>query len=289
MTRLGYGEEIRRWRVKKYKEADSLMNSQVRNVTFITAGSKAEGLTCFVESDLDVLIVVNGILCVEAGIYLEIIPDGIGVYRMDTRAYSGHCSLLLERQARKHSEVINNALCDNGDGDILLSSSLFLDEILARPSFTDSSLVSHERAGPSLPQSTAGVLHTDRVFSLNCHCPSILQRWAARTRHWPPPFIVQRVISLGAYVIPVGYKGSEYKHIEWRICFNTGESELVNNLNDTQAKVYVMLKMIVKDVLRPFTKEITSYMLKNIVFWQAESNPQNKFYSRIFFTGFMKD
>ncbi|KAH3809352.1 hypothetical protein DPMN_137715 [Dreissena polymorpha] len=42
-------------------------------------------------------------------------------------------------------------------------------------------------------------------------------------------------------------------------------------------------KMIVKDVLRPSKKEITSYVLKNIVLWHAESNPQNKFYARIFF------
>ncbi|KAH3809347.1 hypothetical protein DPMN_137710 [Dreissena polymorpha] len=70
--------------------------------------------------------------------------------------------------------------------------------------------------------------------------------------------------------------------MEWRIGFNTGEAELVNNLNDTQAKVYVMLKMIVKDVLRPSKKEITSYAMKNIVLWQAERNPQNKFYAQSF-------
>ncbi|KAH3698505.1 hypothetical protein DPMN_086027 [Dreissena polymorpha] len=71
--------------------------------------------------------------------------------------------------------------------------------------------------------------------------------------------------------------------MEWRICFNTGETELVNNLNDTQAKVYVLLKMILKNVLRPCKKEITSYVMKNIVLWQAESNPQNKFRERSLF------
>ncbi|KAH3792599.1 hypothetical protein DPMN_146095 [Dreissena polymorpha] len=117
----------------------------------------------------------------------------------------------------------------------------------------------------------------DTVVSLRCHCPSILKRWATRHRHWPPPVIVQRVVSFGANVTPVGFKGSEFKQIEWRICFNTGETELVKNLNATQAKVYVLLKMIVKDVLRLCKKEITSYVMKNIVFWQAERNPQNTF------------
>ncbi|XP_052217813.1 uncharacterized protein LOC127835427 [Dreissena polymorpha] len=282
MTRLGYGEQIRRWRVEKYKERDSLMNARESDVTMITAGSKAEGLTCCYESDIDSLFVLEGILCVEAGISLHTLPDGIEVYRMDTCAYSGHCRLLLERQARKHFKVIHTAQCDNGQGDILLSSSLFLDEMSAYSS-TDSSVVRHERAGPSLPRLIGGELHTDHVFALRCHCPSILQRWASRPRHWPSPVLVQKVVSLGANVTAVGFKESEFKHMEWRIGFNTGESELVNNLNDTQAKVYVMLKMIVKDVLRPLKKEITSYVMKNIVLWQAESNPQNKFYAQSFF------
>ncbi|KAH3809353.1 hypothetical protein DPMN_137716 [Dreissena polymorpha] len=120
MTRLGYGEQIRRWRIEKNKERDSLINARSSDVTVITAGSKAEGLTCYYESDLDSLFVLEGILCVEAGKSLHTIPDGIGVYRMDTHTYSGHCRLLLERQARKHSEVILTALCDNRQGDILL-------------------------------------------------------------------------------------------------------------------------------------------------------------------------
>ncbi|KAH3809327.1 hypothetical protein DPMN_137690 [Dreissena polymorpha] len=289
MTRLGYGEQIRRWRVEKYKEKDSLnnalssaitvMNARSSYATVITAGSKAEGLTCYYESDRDELFVLEVILCVETGISLHTIPDGIEVYRMDTCAYSGHCRLLLERQTRKHYDVIHNALCDNGHGEILLSSSLFLDEMSAYFP-TDSSVVNHERAGPSLPISAGREFHTDIVFALRCHCPSILQRWASRPRHWPSPVLVQKVVSLGANVTAVGFKESEYKHMEWRIGFNTGESELVNNLNETQAKVYVMLKMIVKDVLRPSKKEITSYVMKNIVLWQAERNPQNKFYAQ---------
>ncbi|KAH3733829.1 hypothetical protein DPMN_040266 [Dreissena polymorpha] len=116
-------------------------------------------------------------------------------------------------------------------------------------------MVQQERAGPSIPISVqdeiSGVFQMDRVASIRCYCPSILQRWAARPRHWPSPVIVQKVVSLGACLTPTGFKGSEYKHMEWRICFNTGEAELMNNLNYTQAKVYAMLKMILKNVTEP--------------------------------------
>ncbi|KAH3733082.1 hypothetical protein DPMN_039506 [Dreissena polymorpha] len=280
MTRLGYGEEMRRLRVEKYREMNRLADTRSSHAIHVIAGSKAEGLTCHLESDLDMLHVWKGVLCVEAGINLHTIPDDIDVFRMDTRVYPGHCRLLQERRAHTRFTQIQNSLCDNGYGAVLLSSSLFLDECSA--SFTRSEIVEHERAGPSLPATMKGVYHFDRVPALRCHCPIILQRWAARTRHWPSPVIVKKVESLGAYLTPVGFKGSDYQHMEWRMCFNTGETELVNNLNSTQTQVYVMLKMILKDVLKPCKKEVTSYVIKNIVLWQAENNPQHNFYKRSF-------
>ncbi|KAH3733809.1 hypothetical protein DPMN_040244 [Dreissena polymorpha] len=284
MTRLGYGEEMRRWRVAKYRELDRMYNKILCDVcTLFTAGSKAEGLTRFLESDIDIMTVANSALCVEAGINLHTIQDDIALFRMDTRVYPGHCKLFLERQGSRRCIEFEKAFCDNGYGDVLLSSSLYLDEISTIwslfPQFREG-MVDAERAGPSLPHTSGGVVHMDKVRALRCSCPSILDRWASRPRHWPSPVIVQKVVSLGAYVTPVGFKGSEFKHMEWRICFNTGETELVNNLNDTQAKVYVILKMILKDKLKPNNKEITSYVLKNIVLWQAERNPQLQFHAR---------
>ncbi|KAH3845410.1 hypothetical protein DPMN_087690 [Dreissena polymorpha] len=283
MTRLGYGEEIRRWRVEKYRELDRLQDLP------ITAGSKAEGLTCRFESDYDILYPLRNVLSVETGINLHTIPGHIDVFRMDTRVYPGHCRLLQERPAHERLVIIENSLSDNGYGDVLLSSSLFVDFLAGLFDLGTSALellsprlVRHERAGPSIPSTVDGI-PMDMVFSIRCHCPSILNRWATRPRHWPSPVVVKKVVSLGAYVTPVGCKGSENKNSEWRMCFNTGETELVNNLSDTQVKVYVLLKMILKHVLMPCKKEITSYVMKNIVLWQAESNPQNRFNARSLF------
>ncbi|KAH3713068.1 hypothetical protein DPMN_072835 [Dreissena polymorpha] len=41
--------------------------------------------------------------------------------------------------------------------------------------------------------------------------------------------------------------------------------------------------MIAKDVLKPRHKEVTSFMLKNIVLWIAENNPQSMFHERSLF------
>ncbi|XP_052239300.1 uncharacterized protein LOC127850361 isoform X2 [Dreissena polymorpha] len=281
MTLLGYGEEIRRRRVELYRKSDMFVNAGFLPGTFITAGSKAEGLTCWNESDSDRLILLNGVLCVEAGINLQTIPDDIQVYRMDTRVYPGHCRMLRERCGSHTSNLrLEHALCDDGKGNALLSSGLWLDDIeqilnrlvlKSGPPF--------KRMGPSIPCTNLGINY-DLVFAIRCHCPSILQRWAQRSRLWPPPEVVHKVVSLGSVVTPVGFNGSEYKYLEWRICFNMGETEIVTNLNMVQAKLYVILKMIVKEVLKPSNKEITSYVLKNIILWQAERNPSEMFQER---------
>ncbi|XP_052238889.1 uncharacterized protein LOC127850131 isoform X4 [Dreissena polymorpha] len=282
MTRLGYGEEIRRWRVEKYRGLDRLRNKRSTDVISITAGSKAEGLTGYFESDKDTLYILKHVLCVEAGTNLDTIPDDIDVFRMDTREYPGHCILLQERPATIPSAQIYNSLCHNGYGEVLLSSRLFQDYMYICQDLYMPPLLSRyaEPTGPSRPVVGLDIIYDDIVDAIPCHCPSILQRWAARPRHWPSPVIVQKVVSFGACVTPVGHKGSDNKHIEWRICFNIGETELVNNLNGTQAKVYVILKMILKDLLKPTKKEITSYVLKNIILWQAENTQPTEFYER---------
>ena len=38
--------------------------------------------------------------------------------------------------------------------------------------------------------------------------------------------------------------------------------------------------MIVKDIMKPQNKEITWYVLKNIILWQAENTPQTEFHER---------
>ncbi|KAH3733693.1 hypothetical protein DPMN_040126 [Dreissena polymorpha] len=38
--------------------------------------------------------------------------------------------------------------------------------------------------------------------------------------------------------------------------------------------------MILRDIIKPNNKEITSYVLKNIILWQAENTPQTEFHSR---------
>ena len=154
------------------------------------------------------------------------------------RTSAGYCRLLLWRHDPAiFPKVIFNALCAYRRGITLLSSTLYVEQF--KPNVSFPKLVNHARAGPSWPWSY-GPFTCDMVQAISCHCPSILQTWANRLRHWPPPEVVEKVVSMGAFVTPIGYKGSAFNHVEWRICFNTAETELVKNLNDTQVKIYVI-------------------------------------------------
>ncbi|XP_052267858.1 uncharacterized protein LOC127869379 isoform X2 [Dreissena polymorpha] len=277
MNCLGYGPQITQARRDAYREHDRLWTAQKSgSVTRITTGSKAEGLTGFSESDFDYMFIVEGIMCLENVFHSDELSKETYVFTLDTGVcYHGHARLnLLERRGANYSSHVRDALCKDENGRDILSSAEFLRSYSDAIGPTD--VVRHERAGPSLPLSLEA-WHHDNVFSLRCHCPCILLRWAERSRHWPPPDIVHKVVTMGAFVVPVGFKGSDYQHLEWRIGFNTGENELMRSLNNTQVYIYILLKMAVKDILKPGKKEISSYTVKNIVLWLAENNPQAQF------------
>ncbi|XP_052267972.1 uncharacterized protein LOC127869435 isoform X2 [Dreissena polymorpha] len=276
MYLLGYGAEIRRKRIEVYKISDSSMSN---DLTCITTGSKSEGLTSFLESDHDRMYVLPHVVCVDDNSHETATPDDTTVIKVNNcLAHAGHCKLHVWNLGTIVPSAIMNALCDDGNGGHLLDSDLFISKFPTGERQPEE--VCHERAGPSLPHSFLGSLHSDRVFTLKYNCPSILQRWAERPRLWPPLEVVSKVVSFGAFVAPVGFKESSHRHLEWRICFNTGETELMNNLSDTQLNIYVLLKMVVKCVLKPSRKEVTSYVLKNIVLWQAELNSPTLFHEK---------
>ncbi|KAH3791932.1 uncharacterized protein LOC127838358 [Dreissena polymorpha] len=282
MNVLGYGTHIRQARRDAYKARDKILTARSHGSgKMITTGSKAEGLTSYLESDKDIMIVTKRVICLEEGVDSSNVPGETNIFRSCSRiSYPGHCRLLLERYGTHIPAVVYNALCDDGNGRRLLSNDLYVNQLLNE---TYDGIVQHERAGPSTPTTVDGVIHHDFVFALHFYCPSILTRWATRPRNWPSPDVVQEVESLGAFVSPVGVKGSDYEHVEWRICFNTGENVLINNLSDTQVKLYVLLKMVKNDVLKPQKKEVTSFTVKSIVLWIAENNPQSMFHERSLF------
>ncbi|KAH3874553.1 hypothetical protein DPMN_037799 [Dreissena polymorpha] len=174
MNLLGYGPEIRHKRIEERNKSDMLFNAYQRvyvEPLFITAGSKAEGLTCRYENDTDLIFVMPNTLLLEDGVHESTIPDHINVLKMNMQSCSaGYCRPLLVRLAPSMPYALVNAFCYDGYGSFLLSSTYLVEQIEneARVSYLPYT-VFNARAGPSLPWSH-GAQKTDFVGAIRCNC-----------------------------------------------------------------------------------------------------------------------
>lgn len=243
----------------------------------IMVGSKREGLTNVFEGDFDQLRFDNSFPAVE-----DHRMYSYAVGKMSFESCSpGYTMLFVCNRERPPviSAPVFRSIMPFDDSRYYVSSSLFLKQIdVHSQNITET--VKLKPAGPSVPHEFKfGLISYDYVFTLRCHCPAILNNWYSRPRRheWPTKETRQRVVSCGANLVPHGCEGDMFSEHEWRICFNLGEIELMKSLNVTLTKVYILLKLFKKDVVKPQNKELTSFLLKNVVLWISELNPQSAF------------
>lgn len=293
LDELGYNEERvleQRLTHTKYDRAATvscrqhIKKQRLKNTFNIMAGSQREGTSLFVSSDYDLITVYAFSQGFES--HEHDIGSISPAYLMDTGTDvpAGYCML------KAINDKTIRSLVKVGDDYYLPSEKTM--KILLGISTTQqfsgrSGSIGYDksRQGPSTPmtmesKNTApNVSHGDHVHALPCHCPSILKAWRQRARphDWPGQDVVDHVASMLVFVVPIGQRGHENEALQWRLCFTMGEMRLVHSFNNTQLKVYMLLKLILKFLLKPFSDEITSFMLKNVLFWLSEELPTEKF------------
>lgn len=206
----------------------------------------------------------------------------------------GHCKLRLSKTndldmydleqplscelTDMYSQIIYSSLYKSKDGNIYLSSHSFMQGSRSYMEMVDRIERNPEIAGPSIPLKIAGVSF-DRVHALKCHCPRLLAAWANRARpySWPNKQLVEEIALTDGQLVATGVKSSPSKWTEWRICFVPSELKLSHSWTETQIKCYIVLKMITTDILNCVCDGVSSYMMKNIMFWMAEQLPENIF------------
>ncbi|XP_062622387.1 uncharacterized protein LOC134283880 [Saccostrea cucullata] len=115
----------------------------------------------------------------------------------------------------------------------------------------------------------------DCVIGLKCNeWPEIADEWIERNReyNWPSGDLIEKAVSLGCYVVPIGGRQSITQDLEWRISFVLAERLLVRNMKYMQLFVYSLLKSIRKEIFGEFSIIISSYIIKTVVFWVMEEN-----------------
>ena len=271
MGMLGYDPVMRYKRQAAYRKMDELRNKADSQFTEVTVGSKGEGLTSVYESDTDILLIPNNVLILDVNDEQASVPPTVKVLRMDYNAcHPGHTLLKITGTGPNLEEWQSEAVMDLGNGQKCLANT-----VVTMMSVNINDTTTANRSGPAVGF-TLDQSPKDIVISFRCKATSFINRWKNRKRNvdWPPKQLIDMISEMNANVVGTGFAGSEMKDIEWRICFNEQEVLLVRSLNDTQAKLYVILKLVMKNILKPKKKELTSYVMKNIVFWLAEHFPQ---------------
>ena len=253
LDKMGYSMAQICWRRKAYKQKDLVVQDKCPDSAVYTVGSKGEGVSKYFESDHDVLYVKKTAVCVE-------MTDG---------ADDGGDS--ADRNATRSICSPGYALVHTWQGK-RISSEQFLAEKSAHVRAVN--MEGFDTPRQSGPAQTLSVrrFNMDVVYGYRCRCPTVLEAWAVRPRkhNWPPKYIIDEISKMDAFIVAKGSENEALRQFEWRLCFNLAENRLIQSLDETQTKLYVLLKIVLKDILKPTNKEITSFIIKNLIFWLFE-------------------
>ncbi|XP_060573195.1 uncharacterized protein LOC132731098 [Ruditapes philippinarum] len=293
MDFLGYSEEMIKWRAEIVKHLTSTVNNKLQNLipyigfNCMVAGSVGDGIAKLHESDIDVIQVFRNFLCLDNA---QVESELCIIQTITADSPPGHTRLNpLELDS---NTAAMGLLCFVTEYD-LSRGQVFLVSTCVRNFFESGckALIPYfqlhgtnrelrEQQGPSIPST----LHlkiplmphiimacdADFVMGLPYIPSALFDPWIKRDRYWPPQSVCQDIMDTEAYVVPVGASYSENQIYEWRISFTTAESILVSNLNPVLLKVYIIFKMVNKYLIKPNCNILSSYMIKNVMFWVSE-------------------
>ncbi|XP_053387183.1 uncharacterized protein LOC128550983 [Mercenaria mercenaria] len=296
LDKLGYTKAIVEKRVKIYENAaDCLARAGNRNwpesINIIVAGSRGEGMAVSCKSDMDTMFVQPAVKCFE--IYpttdFKAVENCVAAFELDLDDVpEGYTKLRLKHiewswEYRKLTSRIMVSSKDNNylkNGQRLIEAVEYGGKNVKEESWISRNNLFGEVTGPAQPHQfplpfSNNHVSFDHVQAFPCAYPSVLDDWFIRERQnaWPSSDVLKAVKETDVFVVSVGLSGSKDEILQWRISLTLAERALVRSFNDTQIKVYAAMKMLVKHELKPICANITSYIVKNVIFWVFEKRP----------------
>jgi hypothetical protein len=209
--------------------------------------------------------------------FLKLISKGTYFETFENLAYA-----IVERKRGKYLSS-NLFMTKNNDNNLHSIKDNFLSKIahMKEPHGPSIPLYYENFDKVDFPPFMAGLTHKlmDFVRAFPCHAGEILEAWKKRKRNysWPTQVIIDKVMSFPTQVVPVGKMGSIDGELQWRISFTLAEIHLIQSFNNTQTKVFVLMKLIAKHILQPMCHGISSYIMKTVMLWLAEEIDQTAF------------
>ncbi|XP_045156343.2 uncharacterized protein LOC123522901 [Mercenaria mercenaria] len=235
-------------------------------------GSRSEGTTTLgFNSDIDVLTSCHNFNIIQDLSHWQ--PGVINHLMIQDETVSpGHCllqSLRSDVPLPFFDCVLNKYHVKDRAGRILLTNRIISDITKAMVRlFRWEEGVQH---GPAVtpPRQPSGY-DIDYVNAYPC------KSWPQQARQWLnqqgvgqwPSYDMRRYCSrTGCFVVGVGNKNGDKEEFEWRISTSLAERCLMFNLNITQIRCYVLMKMISKTYIKPHYEDtISSFMCKTVLF-----------------------
>ncbi|GAB0099417.1 uncharacterized protein DMENIID0001_152740 [Sergentomyia squamirostris] len=129
------------------------------------------------------------------------------------------------------------------------------------------------------------------VPAIQCPWPADALEWRNRLRTskenpinrnrntWPTEEMINHVIGMDCHVIPIGYMPkvgqNPQRELEWKLVFPNAERYLENSLSNTQVKIYMMTKILIKCFVEPYIDKnlnmFTADHLRAHLFWHCEN------------------
>jgi len=283
LNHLGYSSYRIKHRSKFVSRIFQPKNNGMSHLNTIFAGSFGEGISKIFSSDVDVMISLCDIMCVDVTSH-ENQPSGLTFQNEYSNTFPGYVRIQTDCDV---SESILRTSRSIDTGKHYLNNQLTLQEFQMSglpPGMINGPALTANWSLEWLPEFASKTLFErpvegDMVLALPFFSATLLEKWLSRTRYheWPSRRLQRKISQMVGYVVPVGHKFSTHKDIEWRISYTTAEKKLVLSMNDVQVKVYVVMKHIQKDRLKSVCKNFSSYMVKNLVFWSLEMTPTGDF------------
>ncbi|XP_053402063.1 uncharacterized protein LOC128557791 [Mercenaria mercenaria] len=265
---------LKRRRMALLRETMQTCNHRLQggNNSFYNFGSQSEGSTTIgLYSDTDLLFCLCEYNVIQDwGEWQPGRPNLLMI--QDETTSPGYCLLQWLRPDEPlpvPTDLFNHETDRVSRGKVLLKNTCYRDAVAG-------SVIN----GPAASrQGRPGLVDQDIVSAFHCKSwPAEAQPWLLQQGigRWPTEDMKRYCETTGCFVVAVSSKNGQNEELEWRISTSHAERCLMFNLNITQLRCYILMKMILKTFINPQCDGVlSSFMCKTVLFHCIQNKHSN--------------
>ncbi|XP_060065669.1 uncharacterized protein LOC132545999 [Ylistrum balloti] len=265
-------EEVVNFRKKTILLSEKVHNTSSDDVSVFRTGNTFETSASLLNTNVMLIDNLVTVLLPGQHVPMDSMHKTI-IYMTETDCPPGYRVLQLGHLGRRQSSWLINSLVPVGDTTFVNNDiSLRMD------------VYGMNSASENIPRSGHMAKSFDMILCLKCNnWPKEAHGFAIRTRmySWPNQILVDKIIHEGCELVPLGDKFSSNSVLQWKVTFAGAERRLLYSLNNTQRKVYILLKHLLQEIERELTDagvedEILSLsVVKTAAFFAIENSHLN--------------